>query len=522
PTPAAHPTPAARPAPSPAPAFSPAPDPSPAPTLSPAPRRLPLTEAQRQLWTLAQLSPAGSVAYNLVNALELRGPVRIDALGQALQQLAARHEAIRTVILPGGEWQEARPEATIRLDTDDVSALPEPARAAATSRLLAEESERPFDLSEGPMLRARLVRLEADRHLLVLAVHHILVDGWSLGVLGHELCALYTATCRGRDAGLAPALPFREWVAWQAEHERSAEFRASEAFWLGQLSASTPDLALPADRPRPASPRMRGAQQSGALDPALVAAVKAFSRHNGCTPFMTLCAAYLALLHRLSGQPELIIGCPASGRPLEAHSSLVGYCTHLLPLRSRCSGDETFLDFLRSVRRSLLDAYEHQDYPFARLVERARASHDPFKAPLVRAVFNVDRPLALPPLDGLEASFRPVPARHTQFDLFLNVLEEGGAMVLYCDYDRDLFDAPTVARLLAHWKTLLAGALAEPTLRVSSLPLLSAEERQTLLVGQNQTAAPFSDGACIHHLFEAWAERTPEAPALSFRGKGRG
>ncbi|HEU4532499.1 MAG TPA: AMP-binding protein, partial [Polyangiaceae bacterium] len=156
------------------------------------------------------------------------------------------------------------------------------------------------------------------------------------------------------------------------------------------------------------------------------------------------------------------------------------------------------------------------------LVERARASHDPFKAPLVRAVFNVDRPLALPPLEGLEASFRPVPARHTQFDLFLNVLEEGGAMVLSCDYDRDLFDAPTVARLLAHWKTLLAGALAEPTLRVSSLPLLSPEEWQTLLVGWNQTAAPFADGACIHHLFEAWAERTPEAPALSFRGTGRG
>jgi iturin family lipopeptide synthetase A len=483
------------------------------------PTRLPLTEAQRQLWTLAQLSPGGSAAYNLLNALELRGPLRADALNQALQGLAARHEALRTVILPGGEEQEVRPAVTIPLDTDDVSHLPEQARAMATAALLSEESLRPFPLSEGPMLRARLIRLAPERHLLVLPVHHILIDGWSLGILAQELCVLYTAACGQTRPELAPAVQFREWMAWQAEHTRSAQFAAAEAFWMEQLSTPVPELALPTDRPRPAASSLRGARETDKLSPELVTAVKAFSRRNGCTPFMTLCTAYLALLHRLTGQQELAIGCPASGRILESHASLVGYCTHLLPLRSRCSGEERFLDFLHGVRQRLLETYEHQSYPFARLIEKTRSSHHPLQAPLIRAVFNLDRPLALPPLHGLTARYHPVPISHTQFELFFNVLEEEGSMVLVCDYDRELFDAPTISRLLAQWKTLLAGALADPSLRVSRLPLLSDEERQQVLVAWNRTAAPFSDGACIHHLFEAWAARTPEAPALSMGGR---
>jgi natural product biosynthesis luciferase-like monooxygenase protein/amino acid adenylation domain-containing protein len=483
------------------------------------PLRLPLTEAQRQLWILAQMSPGGSAAYNLVNALELRGPVRADALNQALQELAVRHEALRTVILSNGEEQEVRPRVRIPLETDDVSALPDEARTAKTAALLTEESQRPFTLSEGPMLRARLIRLDAERHLLVLSVHHILIDGWSQGLLGHELCVLYTAACRHTAPGLSAAVQFREWMAWQAEHARSAQFAADEAFWTEQLSTPLPELALPTERPRPAVSSLSGARATDTLSPELVTAVKAFSRRNGSTPFMTLCAAYLALLHRLTGQQELAIGCPASGRILDSHASLVGYCTHLLPLRSRCSGEESFLDFLRGVRQRLLETYEHQSYPFARLIEKARSSRHPLQAPLIRAVFNLDRPLALPALHELTARFHPVPISHTQFELGLNVLEEEGRMVLVCDYDRELFDGSTVARLLTQWKTLLAGALAEPSLSVSRLPLLSAQERQQVLVEWNRTAAPFSDRACIHHLFEAWAERTPEAPALSMGGR---
>jgi amino acid adenylation domain-containing protein len=467
-----------------------------------------LSAAQRQLAVLAQINPAGSLAYHVSPLLRLSGTLEVAALRSAVRALLGRHEALRTVI--DGERQrvlalEQLPGAG-ELDVIDLSDAADV--GAALDAELAAHATRPFDLARGPLFEAHLLRLADDEWRLLLKAHHIVVDGLSMNLIVQELAALYGSALLGTPLELPQPLQARDYVAWRAANR----FPAQEAHWLAQLGGEPPTLELPVDRPAPPVRSFRGGRHRVAVPAELFAQIRALSRAQGCTHFMTLFSAYALWLHRLCQQDDLVVGMPVAGRGLKGGERLVGYCTHLLPVRSRIDWTQSFVDYLRGMRATLLQAYEHQDYPFAELLDqpalRAR------RANLVSTVFNLDRPGAAPQMAGLEVSWLSQPVHHTAFDLTLNLTELGDALELECDFNRDVFEPATIARYVGHILTLLRGIVAAPDTGVARLPLLDAAEAQAWLFDWNDTAADYPRELCAHQLFEAQADRTPQAVAL--------
>ena len=479
-------------------------------------RTVPLTAAQKQLWVLAQMGDEGAMAYNVPLILELRGSLNLPALHSALQRVVERHEALRTTISSEGEFQQISPTLTIDVPLIDFSSLDTSERETKVAQWLTEESRQCFDLTQGPLLRIHILKLESQRHLFALTVHHIVIDGWSMGVLLQDLSAFYSAECQGVVCQQEPPLQFKEYVQWQLQQSQSAEMAKHEDYWLGQFAGSIPILELPTDRPRSAVKTYRGARASMKLDATLCTKLKRLSRQRGCTLFMTLLASYMALLHRLTNQDDILVGIPVAGRTLKGSEKIVGYCTHLLPIRSFLVGHPAFSEYLTTIRHILLDAYEHQDYPFGSLLNQLNLPRDPSRSPLVTATFNLDRPLAVPQMFGLEPKLVSAPISYAQFDISLNVIEMNDELLLEMDYSTDLFEAETITRMLEHLQTMLEGIAADPQQRLADLPVLRAKERQQLLVEWNRTQMDYPKDASIHQLFEAQVERTPEAVAVVF------
>lgn len=470
---------------------------------------LPLSEAQSQLSVLAQIAPEGSMAYHVSPLLQLRGHLEVAALRSAVRDAMRRHDALRSVI--AGERQqvlalEQLPDAGLTFS--DLSSHGQPGEALAEA--LAAHACRPFDLSRGPLFEAHLFRLAPGEHRLLLKAHHIVVDGLSLNLIVQDLAALYTAALRGLPADLPEPMPLRDYVNWSA----GASFPQQEAYWLKQLAGDLPVLDLPVDRPEPLLKTFRGGRYSQAIPAPLLAAVRELSRAQGCTHFMTLFSAYALWLHRLCAQDEVLVGMPVAGRSLKGADRLVAYCTHLIPIRSRVVWNQPFSEYLRGMRDTLLQGYQHQDYPFAELIKQPA-----FKARrgnLVSALFNLDRPGAAPGMAGLKVNWLSQPVHHTAFALTLNLTEVDEAMVLECDFSRDLFDEASIARYAGHFLTLLQGIVAQPDESLARLPLLDSAERQQMLVDWNDTAADYPRESCAHQLFEEQAERTPQAIALRY------
>jgi len=474
---------------------------------------------QQQLWLLDRLLADGSV-YNVPAVVRLVGVLEIEALRKALREVVRRHEVLRTrfEVEDATPVQVIAPELKFELEVEDLSALAAREREAEAQRRAQEEAAQPFDLEHGPLLRARLLRLGESEHWLLLTLHHIVTDGWSSGVLRRELSVLYEAFRAGRPSPL-PELPvqYADYAVWQREWLRGEVLEEQLSYWK-QALADLPVLELPTDRPRPAVASNRGARFGFELGEDLTRELKELGRRERATLFMTLLAAFQVLLYRFSGQEDVAVGVPLAGRRRPELEGLIGFFVNMLVLRGDLSGQPSFKDHLARVRTQALAAYAHQDMPFAKLVEELAPTRNLSRNPLFQVCFALEN---TPPgkwqLPGLEAQvIKGVRDQMAKFDLQFFVAEEQGKINVAVEYATDLFDASTVERMAGHWRVLLEGIVADPTQKISRLPLLTAAERQQLLGQRNATAAAYARDMCIHELFEAQVRRTPEATAVVF------
>jgi amino acid adenylation domain-containing protein len=479
---------------------------------------LPLTEAQRQLWLLLEIEETSSIAYNIGTTLELRGALDAERLHRTLQRIVDRHSALRTTIAPDGTRQVVHAAAPLELATDDLSSLPDAEREAALELWRQAIGRQPIDLVRGPVFRPRLARLAADRHVLALTTHHILADGMTLGIILKELAAFYDS---GGDSTAPTAAPmqFSEYVARCEAARDSPAMAAHQAFWAGQFADTVPQLDLPLDRVRPPVKTYAGGRVSTGVDAETLRELKRIGREHGCTLNMTLLAAFAVLLHRFAGQDDLVVGTSVSGRPFPGSMEVAGYCTHLVPVRSRLDGDPSFADVLRDTKRRLLDVFDHQDLPFAALLQTLPVPRTAGAFPLVSAVFNLEPVSTLPAFGGLDVRLLPQHVSFTPFDLFVNVTDAGSTLIVDTDFNSDLFDAATVERMMAGFDTLLRAITAAPAAPARELPILSAAERQRIVVEWNDTATAYPDDAFVHARFEEWVERQPRATALHVDGR---
>ncbi len=498
-----------------------------APPIRPAPRdaALPLSFSQQRLWFLDQLEP-GSPLYNIPDAVRLTGRLDLDALGRCLDEIVRRHEALRTtfVTVDGRARQVIAPVGAVAvpLPTLDLRHVPADRREAEVLRLATEEAQRPFDLARGPLLRATLLQLAEDEHVALFTTHHIISDGWSGAVLTREVAQLYAAFAGGQPSPLAPLpIQYADFAAWQRAWLQGQVLETQLSYWKRQLGGAGgrggPPLDLPTDRPRPAVQTFRGAHQSFALPQQLSDRIKSFSRKQGATLFMTLLAAFQALLYRYSGQDDISVGSPIAGRNRAEIEPLIGCFINTLVLRGDLSGDPTFRILLRRVRETALGAYAHQDLPFEMIVDALQPERNLSRAPLFQVMFILQNaPMSAIQLPGLTLGTLEIENGISTFDVTLTMEEGPGGLGGSFEYNTDLFDAATITRMIGHFQQLLEAITTNPDCRISALPLLTEAERRQVLVEWNDTAAPFPLDRCIHQLFEAQAQRTPNAVALMF------
>ena len=498
--------------------------PAAAPPLLPVPdgEDLPLSMAQQRLWLIDQLDP-GSPAYNLAAMMRLRGRLEVAALAGSLDAAVRRHEVLRTVFRQVGDRQvqAVAPVLEIGLATIDLVGLEEGRREAEARRLSTQVSLGRFDLSRGPLVRAALLRCSGEDHILVVVLHHIVADGWSMGILVQEAAAAYTALLHGEPPVL-PALPvqYGDYAWWQRQWLQGEALERELGYWRERLRGAPPLLELPADRPRPAVQSHRGGRCASWLPVPVTAGLMELGRDHDATLFMTLLSAFAVLLGRYTHQEDLCVGSPIAGRNRGELEGLIGFFVNTLVLRADLGGEPAFLALLGRMREVTLGAYAHQGLPFDKLVEELRPERTLSYNPLVQVVFALQN-VELPPLrlPGLSIERVEIEGEAAKFDLSLAVTEESGGLSMTLRYSTDLFEAATAQRLLGHWRTLLAGVLAAPERRISDLPLLDgAERRQLLAEGEGERQASWSAGV-VHGLFEAQARRSPERVALVFEGE---
>jgi amino acid adenylation domain-containing protein len=480
---------------------------------------LSLSYAQQRLWFLDQLEPNSSF-YNIPAAVRLRGRLDLTALEQSFREVIRRHEALRTTfaVLAGVPVQRIDTAPEFSLAVLDLSRVDE----AEARRVAAEESQRPFDLSTGPLLRASVLRLSEQEHVLLCTMHHIISDGWSMGVLIKELTTLYEAYATGQQSPLPELeIQYADYAHWQREWLRGEVLEKQLSYWKQQLAGAPAVLELPADYPRPAVQSFRGAHQSLTLSAELSNGLKALSQREGVTLFMTLLAAFETLLSRYSGQQEIVIGTPIAGRNRAETENLIGFFINTLVLRTDLSGNPGFEELLRRVREVTLGAYAHQEVPFEKLVEELQPERDMSRTPLFQVMLVLQNATAteVVKIEGLEVSGVGGESGTAKFDLTLSVSETGdGRLQALWEYNTDLFKSDTIGRMMDHFEVLLGAVVANPEQQLSKLKLLSDEEQEQILVHWNSTAVEYPRGKCLHQLFEEQVERTPGAVAVVYEG----
>ncbi|HEY6324238.1 MAG TPA: condensation domain-containing protein, partial [Thermoanaerobaculia bacterium] len=486
----------------------------------------PLSFAQERLWFLDQLEP-GSPAYNLPWAVRLTGRLEPPVLAAALGEVVRRHEILRSTFraVAAGPIQVVSLPAPPALPCVDLSGLPPAAQEPAARRLAAAEAERPFDLAAGPPARFTWMLLgrtaAGPEHLLLLTLHHIVADAWSVAVLIRELAALYEAFSRGAPSPL-PDLPLQygDFAHWQRAWLRGDALGGLLDAWRRRLDGLPEALDLPADRPPPPRWSSRGASVAAKLPPQLALELELLGQRTGVTLFMTLLGAFSTLLARYCQQEDLPLGAPIANRHHREVEELIGYFVNTLVLRLALPGNPSFIDLLPRVRATALHAYELQDLPFERLVAELQPGRDASRSPLFQVMFTVEDAAPLPKaLPALAFAPYSVATRRAKFDLTLTWTRGGGELAAALEYRRDRFDAPTAGRLLGHLRTLLAGIVANPGTPILDLPLLAESESAQLLREWNDTAASYPGERALDELFALQVRRTPYAAALLFGGK---
>jgi amino acid adenylation domain-containing protein len=484
-------------------------------------RLAPLSFAQQRLWFIDQIT-LDSPFYNIPEALRLRGQLDVRALERSLDEIVRRHEALRTnFTLNGDEPVQSVGEASAHVALDVLDLTDAPQAEEEALRLAVEEAHRPFNLSSDLLIRARLLRLGVQDHVLLITMHHIASDGWSMGIFFRELAALYESYSEGRAATLAELpVQYADFAVWQREYLTGAVLDEQITYWRERLGGELPVLELLTDRTRPALLTYKGADEQFALSPELTSRLKALARREGATSFMLLLAAFKTLLQRYTGQTDIIVGTPVAGRSRAELEHLIGFFVNTLVLRTDLAGDPTFLQLLARVRQATLGAYAHQDVPFEKLVEELQPERDMSRNPIFQVMFALQNaPMEDLSLRGLQLEALPIANDATRFDIEFHLWESDGALAGNLIYNTDLFDASTVARLLEHFQNLLAAVAAEPETRISALSMLSEDERRQTLFAWNDTARDYPRDRCVHELFAEQAARTPDAVAVTFEGE---
>ncbi len=477
-------------------------------------RVVPLTEAQREIWFSTRLGEDASCAFNESCLLHLRGRFSEVAMRTAIQGVIARHDALRTTFSPMGDQQKIAPELTIEIQLVDQSGLePKELEAWLDARLTAEAAK-PFDLENGPPLRAEIVKLAEEHHVLLLTDHHIVCDGRSQAVLIYELGELYSAACQGTSCTLPPVRQYSAFAQEQVRIQQTPEWAAAEAFWRKQFTEGVPVFELPGDRPRPPLRTYSGGRHCVVVNTKVWQELKRVSARHGCTLFTTLLASYYAFLHRLTGQSDLVVGVPTAGPAIDASDNLIGHCVNFLPVRVRLADNPTFAAHLTGAKQIFLDAIEYHQCTLGSLMQKLNLARDPSQPSLVSLVFNFGRVQHPLKFYGLEAEFAVNPKCNTSFDLGVEVRERESQLEMEFYYRTDLFDAETIHRWMGHFQTYLEGVAGNPHQRLDELSLLTAAEQRQLLAGWNDTEADYPRGQWIHQLFEAQVERSPDAVAL--------
>jgi amino acid adenylation domain-containing protein len=480
---------------------------------------IPLSFAQQRLWFLDQLEGA-SAAYNMSAAVRLSGTLHVRALQQGLTEITRRHEMLRTTfpVVNGSPVQVVNPSQPLSITVEDLQSLAMEEQTITVYRLAAEEAQRPFNLAQGPLSRITLLRLNAEEHVLLVTMHHIVSDGWSIGVFLREWATLYETYVSGKPAPL-PELPiqYADFALWQRQWLTAEVLEPQVNYWKQQLAGAPAVLELPTDRPRPLVRTFHGGIKRFQLRPELTLQLETLSRQARTTLHMTLLGAFATLLFRYSRQQDMVIGSPVASRNRKETESLIGFFVNMLVWRLNLEGDPTFAELLTRVRQVALEAFAHQDLPFEKLVEELQPARTLSYNPLCQATFAWQEvPVGRVELPGLALTPLEVEQVTTPFDLSLMISSTEQGLFGEWEYNSDLFDATTIDRMVGHFQTLLEEIAANPAQRLSELSLLTAAERHQLLVAWNNTQAAYPQDVCIHQLFEAQVERCPDAVAVVY------
>lgn len=481
---------------------------------------LPLSFAQLRLWFLDQFNP-GSASYNVPAAARLDGVIDLQAFERAISEILRRHEALRTsfALVDDQPVQIIAPAKAAHIAVHDLSGLAETEREAEVARRLTEEAQRPFNLSQVPLLRAQVLRLAEEAHVVLLTMHHIVSDGWSMNILMREMTTLYDAYSHGRPAPL-PELPiqYADYAVWQREWLVGEVLEKELGYWREQLSGAPAVLELPADRPRPAVQSFRGSWLPLMADVELTQQVKKLCQQEKVTAFMTLLGVFYALLYRYSGQRDLVVGTPIAGRKREETEPLIGFFLNTLALRAKIDPRETFRGFLGQVKEVCLGAYAYQDLPFEKLVEELQPDRNMSHSPFFQVMFILQTAQAQSETanggGALQMRNLGSDSGTSKFDLTLSLVEGSEVITGMLEYNLELYEKETIERLIGHYLTLLGGVVANPDQPIHSLPLLSSAELDQIIHGWNMTARPFPQASSLHQLFSLQAERTPQTTAL--------
>jgi amino acid adenylation domain-containing protein len=491
-------------------------------TIDPSARsgHAPLSFPQQQFWLLDQAEPDS--CYNICSALKIKGPLEVQKLREALEIIIDRHEILRTNVVTNdsGPVQVISPSIRLPFNVIGLRQLSAADRETEIQRLVRTESESAFDLSDGPLLRIKLLAVGEAEHVLLVTVHHLICDGWSIGVLLRELATLYHDLRSHRAASLPQLrIQYADYALWQRQRLSGPWFERQLEYWRTQMAGAAPMLDLPTDYPRPEKRSVKGAQESILLSANLSDSIGKLSRQESATLFMTLLAAFQTLLFRYSGQEDIVVGSPVAGRSMLETEDLIGAFVNTLALRADFAGKPSFREFLGRVRTTTLGAFSNQDVPFEKLVEELNPERKGNRTPLFQAMFAFQNSQTLEiAIDGLTLRPLKIPDAKAKFDLTLEAEEEADGLRLCFEYNSQLFRPETIRRMLGHFQNLLEAIVANPAQRVTDLSLLTDSERYQILNEWNGNRLAFPEDTCIHALFEAQVERTPDAIAVELQG----
>ena len=480
-------------------------------------KKIPLTEGQQEIWVEQQLGNEAAAAYNLSSEIRLEGDFQMDKFENAVQLLIDRHEALRVEFEREGLFQNFVTERKATIPLIDISHKSAVEQKQHLDLLRKKESDKPIDLFSEPAYRFKVVKLSNQENIIFFTVHHMIADGWSLGILNNDLAALYTAECCGLIADLKPPKQLSDFAIEHQAYLKSNERKSAETYWTSQFEDDIPILEFPTDRSRPPLKTYSAAWESIHLDQDLAEKLKQLAKSQGSTLYILFYTAYQTFLQRLSQQDDFVLGIVAASQTLSGNENLVAHGVNLLPVRMKTNKEHSFVEHLKAARGTILDAFENQNYSLGALVKKLKLPRDASRQPIISFLFNMDSEIGNLQYDNLKSSLKPVERNFETFDTFINVKPATDGIIFEWIYNTDLFDKETIQLRLQEFRILLESIVAKPETKINKIPVLTPEEQTLLLETWNSKKGPYPNDVCIHELIEKQADKTPLRVAAMFK-----